>query len=97
MATIRQRIPAFFSGIEPDIVEFNTQDELLEIDFVRNFSIDRRFGEETPDEYFHQYSLSGNNLMAEVNGGKSWFVIGTLDDTSMLNLPEWIPKNEEDS
>lgn len=92
MATIIQHIPAFFSGIEPDIVKFDTQDELLEIDFVKNYSVDKRFGEETRDEYFHQYSLDGDKLMAECNGGKCWFVIGFIDDTSNLNLPEWIPK-----
>ena len=67
------------------------------IDFVKNFSIDRRFGEEAPDEYFHRYSLSGDKLIAEVNGGKTGFVIGYIDDTSNVNLPERTDSNEKDS
>ena len=91
MATIRQHIPAFFEGMPQSVIEFDTQEELLDIPFVRAFRVTEG-AEDTPDPYFYRYSIAeGDKLMVEIRGGKAWFVIGHLDDISNLNLPDWKP------
>lgn len=93
MASITQHIPSFFEGIEPSIEIFVTEAELLAIPFVRNFSIDTRFGDEQEETFFCRYSLNGNILMADCGHGCNIsYVIGTISDTNGLNLPEWIHK-----
>lgn len=96
MATIIQHIPDFFKdyGFEPNTVEFSDLDELLEIPFVHAYTISY---DGTPDEYFHQFALDNNRLLAECNRGKSWALIGTIDDPSGLNLPQRKTGYEENS
>ena len=96
MATIIQYIPAFFSGFPRKEETFESQEELLSIPFVRGFSEHENGAK---DEYFHQYSINirNNNLMAECDNGKKWYVIGSIDDVTMLTLPEWEPVYEENT
>lgn len=81
MNSIRRHIPGCCSdGDEPpEIVEFNTMEQLLSVPFVNSFSGGQRF---------HRYSLSRNHLMAEYRDGKEWWVVGTLK-YPVAGLPEW--------
>ena len=79
MNSIRQHIPSFCEGFDQSIVNFNTLEELLAIDFVKRFS---------EHDNFHQYCVSDNHLMAEYRGGRQWWVIGTLKDPN-VGLPQW--------
>ena len=90
MAKIRQYIPGFISGVEPETREFNTLEELLDIPWVSRFKT-----KEPKPGYFHQYSVSRDDsqplLVAEVEGGTKQWVVGYLDDKHGVcdALPEW--------
>ena len=90
MATITRKVP--WGDVAVFKATFSTQEELLDIDFVKNYRLTEN-GKN--DKYFHRYSLNGNSLVVECNGGNNWFYIGDIDDTSMLNLPH-LGDNEED-
>lgn len=81
MNSIRRHVPGCCSdGDEPpEIVEFNTVEQLISIPFVNSFSNGQRF---------HRYSLSDRRLMAEYRDGKEWWVVGTLK-YPVAGLPEW--------
>lgn len=67
---IKQYRPAFFEGFENETVEFSTVEELQRIAFVKRHT-------DLPDH--HRLSLTENNtLMAELDGGKKWFVVGFI-------------------
>lgn len=79
---IRQHIPNFVSGYEPETIKFNDTEELKNIEFVKHWS--------EGDDFF-KYSLSGNHLMAELNNGNTWWVIGTIKgDLNKVDLPKWM-------
>ena len=88
MANIRQYFPPFMLDEKPKIVEFNTQEELLQIPFVRHFSINETTN--TKDPQFYRYSLRGDMLMVEILNGDKAYAVGRVSDTSMLTLPERI-------
>lgn len=78
MPKITQYKPAFFEGFENKVVEFTTNEELFNIDFVKRFS-------ENPK--FYRYSVSDNKLMCELDEGKDWYVIGFIEGD--VDLPVW--------
>ncbi len=77
MKAIQYR-PTFYSGFTNKEVEFDTVEELLNIDFVKSWS---------EDKGFCRYSLSGDHLMAEFNNGKNWWVVCFIRCT--LDLPQF--------
>lgn len=81
---ITRYIPDFFDigDGKPLIREFNSLNELLEIDFVNSFY-------EIKD--FYRFSLSDNILMCELKDGKKWWVIGYIKYPEKLDLPVWVP------
>ncbi len=90
-STIKQHIPNFVSGIASVTWHFQGRDELLNIDFVKRWT----------GEDFHQFSVADYYdcllLMAELDGGNKWYVVGyirgiTKDD---LGLPEWEKPKEK--
>jgi hypothetical protein len=93
MAFIKENIPPFFDILAPEIAEFNSQDELLEIPFVKRFRIDH---EGNDDIFFYRYSLfDTNKLLVEICNGKSNFVVGFLSGNyTFLHLPKWVPYEE---
>ena len=72
MATIRQHIPNFVSGIGPVSFNFETIDELMSIEFVKQWK---------SNEFF-QFSIapSGDDyhLMCELKNGTKCYVVGYL-------------------
>ncbi|AOZ93611.1 hypothetical protein [Paenibacillus crassostreae] len=81
--TIKQNILKIISDAEPITTSFMNKSELLEIEFVKLYS-------SLPD--FYRYSISSdNNLMAELNEGKQWWVIGSIDNTEGLLFPRFNP------
>ena len=91
MAMIRQHIPNFVSGIGPVSFDFETIDELMSIEFVKQWK---------SNEFF-QFSIapSGDDyhLMCEFKNGTKWYVVGYLTGIKehKLNLPLWEPKKED--
>jgi hypothetical protein len=76
---IKQYRPAFFEGFKNEVCEFDSIQDLIEIPFVKNFM-------ELPG--FHQFSMSGNKLMASYHKGKEWWVVGFIENKN-INLPIW--------
>jgi len=79
---IRQHLPNFFSQLDFDRqeVEFNTTEELLNIDFVKSWS---------QDKDFYRYSMSEETLMVELNGGKNFYVLGYIKRPHRVKLPKF--------
>lgn len=76
---IKQHIPNFCSGLEPQEVEFNNLAELMAIPWVKHW---------TDDKDFFRFSISdGRYLMAEAHTGRIWWVVGYLTDCQ-LDLPK---------
>jgi len=83
---IRQHIPNFVDLDEyPEEIEFSTLNELLEIPFVKS---------KTKYDDFLKFSISDNHLMVEFDEGKTWYVVGSIDDVTNIDLPNWEPKGE---
>lgn len=95
MNKLKRRYPAFIDGFEETAHEFETIEELMEIDWVKHVS-------EQPD--FYRFSISRHKpvkdlspslfpvgfLMAEMKEGSKHYAIGKfmeIDDN--LNLPKW--------
>lgn len=80
MNEIRQHIPAFVETEKgPEVMPFETLDELLVIPWVKRW---REFPR------FHQFSQSDRHLMAEFRGGREWWVVGLLSNP-VEGLPVW--------
>lgn len=81
--TFKQHIPGFISGLDPVSFHFDCLDELLQNEIVHRWTV---------DPAFYRFSLShGDTLMAEMDGGAKWWVVGFVKDgdTAGLNLPVW--------
>jgi len=79
MNAIKQHIPDFCEGFEKALVEFNTLEELLAIDFVKKFSTFPKF---------HQFSMNDGHMIAEYRGGREWWVVGRIREP-VEGLPAW--------
>jgi len=96
MAKIRQYFPNFYSGFDPQTIEFNTQKELLKIDFVKGFSENKTFFRYSLIIDDNKTSEFKSTLMAEYKNGYKWFVVGSIDNVDSLNLPKWKSKDREE-
>lgn len=88
---IRQHIPNFVSGIEPETAEFTNLVELLSIPFVARFR----------DDYsFEHYAVSTHEpsddwlLMAVYDAGHRWWVVGYMDGLPPEEMIQWRPPEE---
>ena len=72
------------SNTEPVASIFHTEDDLKSISFVKRFI-------ESKD--FFQLSISGLHLMAEMDKGRQWYVIGLLEK-DLPDLPRWNSKSK---
>lgn len=81
MNEIVQHIPMFawHPEDEPNRANFDSISDLLEVPFVNAF---------VKEKEFYRLSVSGNKLIAEQRGGRSWWVIGFLREP-IYGLPEW--------
>lgn len=86
MNKFRQYIPGFVSGVEPKVHDFESTEQLLAFPEVQEWAKD------WPDEgwKFNRFSLSGNRLMAELDSGFRWHVVGFLDSVEGIQIPQWI-------
>lgn len=81
--------PAFFSGFEDEYAEASSRDELLAIPWIRQWA---------EGDGFHRFSVTDcitgtrglvRQVMAEVNGGLDWYVVGTIMSDETFGLPTW--------
>jgi len=77
---IVQYRPKSFEGFENKVVDFDSLDELLSIDFVNNFKNQKKF---------ERFCLGDKHLMAIYDNGFHWFVVGLIDNPDLIDLPKW--------
>ena len=83
---IKENIPGFVDGASPRQADFNTKEELLELDFVKSWSRGKGFHRFSLTDYGAGFKL----LMAEFDGGKRWYVVGFIyPGETTLDFPEW--------
>lgn len=77
-----RHIPRYIDqrGIENDVFEFESIDELLEIDYVKLFK-------QMPK--FSHYAISDVHLMAIFDSGYRWLVAGRIESPEKVDLPRW--------
>lgn len=78
-----QYIPSFAWGKSPLISRVNSLEHLTCLPWIKKWT-------EAPK--FFRLSLSGAKLMAEIDEGKEWYIVGTFYDevnTVKLGLSEW--------
>jgi hypothetical protein len=81
MATFRPHVPAFFDISEPPpATEFATTAQLLAIDRVARYRKKRGFS---------HFAMEDECLLAVLDDGHDWWVIGTVSDPSAVDLPKW--------
>lgn len=92
MNSIRRYFPSWMDVDEKDriVVQFNTKEELLNIPFVKRWA---------EDPNFFRYAISIDkldiHLMAQLNKGYKWWVIGTLEKPVMGLIEHTIPEDYE--
>lgn len=81
MNIFKRHIPAFVDGVNttPD-VPFNTTEELLNIPDVSRWK--------EVNKFLH-FAVSDTHLLALLDEGYEWWAVGSLQDTSSINLPKW--------
>lgn len=90
---IKQYRPSFFSGYENQTNCFETLSQLLNIQWVQEFS---------KEDNFYKYSISlaksyeeNHKLMAEYDNGSVWWVVGFIDkNTEIKGIELFNPKSE---
>lgn len=85
MTTIRQHIPGFITGVDPETAEFEGLAGLLEVPFVKLWAEDPRF-----DRFaLASDSRHTDHLMAEMTDGKFWVVGFIPKGEAPAELPAW--------
>lgn len=89
MIHFRQHFPGYFTGYEPLIFDAENTEQLLAHEIMQGWAKNPKF---------HRWSYSPpetsnreGHLMAEVEGGSSWWVVGYLSGTAP-DLPLWDAK-----
>lgn len=97
---VRQHIPNFFEGFEPEKTYVFTAEDLERVEFLHRW---------TQHPGFHRFSVHRNYydgklkaggamhlMLAELNEGKEWWVVAYLEGDDSLEIlakyPEWEAK-----
>ena len=78
---ITQHIPGYFEGFDPQVAEFDTVEELIEIDWIKSY-LD--WDEHGPVHFVHN-----NDSLLITNEDKTWWwCVGHATEGSLDLLPE---------
>lgn len=94
---VEQYMPSFFSGFEKKQTHFENSQQLLDIDWVKNFSKNAKFHRFSISRY-HYDGGSNHTLMAEYKNGFEWCVVAIIKDQDISeidDIPEWETKYEK--
>lgn len=80
MNKFKLHIPNYVDTDTPPWEEFETTEDLLSLETVK------RFGQGND---FSHFVMSGDHLMEISDNGFRWWVVGTIFDPSVIELPEW--------
>ena len=80
MNKIKQYFPGFFEGFKSEVNEFETTKDLLNIPWIKKWESDKNF---------YKWMLSGNALMAILENGQKGHVVGFIEASETIELPEW--------
>lgn len=83
MNSFTQHIPGVISGVEPEISDFSSIEDLYKISCVKRYM-------EIPNFTRLSVTNNGKNLMAEYNNGKKWWCLGYFKNP-FFGFPEWKP------
>lgn len=85
MNKFKQHFPRFIDAPESARVEipFLDTSDLLALDCVKQFA-------KHPD--FTEFAKSDNRLMAMLDGGERWLVVGYIEHPDRVSLPNWKKK-----
>jgi hypothetical protein len=86
MVEVRQHIPNFCSGADPQTMRVESWQEVRRLDWVDLWSKDPGFHRYSVDRHCYPRPL----LMAEFNGGREWYVLAYLSE-DLRELPAWKP------
>ncbi len=91
--TIRPHVPGFVDGLQPEPYVIGSLDALLELPCVRAWAEDiappfYRFSLARPEGLEDGTAL----LMAEMDEGREWYVVGYLQSDEDIDLPIWVAK-----
>ena len=75
-----QHIPTFVEGCTPKDYLFETTEQLLQTPL---------FLEASQRKNFNHFAISDNYIMQVCDNGKFWWVMGTVLDSSSIDLPKW--------
>jgi proteasome lid subunit RPN8/RPN11 len=82
---IKQHLPKYVDGIDKAESDFNTTEDLLELDWVKRYK--------DSDPTFYMWGISKELLMATYNVGKSWRTVGYISRPELVQLPRIISFN----
>lgn len=93
-----QHRPNFFSGFEQEKNTFSNTKELLNIEWIKNFTKHNNFYRFSLDRDYSKLSnIPLHLLMAEYNDGFEWWVVAYIRDkniSALNDLPNWKPKEK---
>lgn len=75
-----RKITGYERNDDDPVIEFNTTEELLDHSLINSYS---------EKENFSHFAMSGNHLMEISDNGFRWWVIGVIENPSIIELPEW--------
>lgn len=86
---VRQHIPGFVTGVEPEECDVNSMQELMELPWVDHWEVDIN-----PRTKFYRWSVDRSSrdrslLMAEYSrNDRQWWVVAYLP--ALADLPDWL-------
>lgn len=93
---VRQHIPNFAEGFEPEKTYVFTADELERLEFIHNWTQHQMFYRFAVHRHYYRHEDDIHLMLAEFDGGKEWWVIAYLEGEDSLKIlakyPEWEAK-----
>jgi len=74
---IKQHVPSFFEGLKPKKIEFKSEEEFFNIDFINSWMQNSRF---------KRFSISGDKLLIAEMKDNSYWVVGYLCGENFLTF-----------
>lgn len=95
---VRQHVPSFVDGVDPEKTYVFSPEELERLEFVRRWKDQQMFYRFAIHRHYYQSSGEDTHLMlAEFDHGKQWWVVAYLRGPDSLKIlakyPDWEPNS----